>query len=117
MSKGGTVALALGGVALVGGGAYLLLRKPVVTTAGTRAKPQVAAPAGSAVAALAAGGISAIMSFFGSGTKSAPTTSVINGQPIVAPDQAAQSAWNNTSEGDFADLAAGDAAMGIEGPF
>lgn len=118
MTTGEGIALAIGGIAVVGGGVYLLTRKPVAgsTASGTRPVPKgAAATVGTAAVALGSGLGGLLTSLFGP-SKSAPTTATIQGatQPSV---NAETQSWNNTGTSTFDQLAEGDQAMGVEGPY
>jgi hypothetical protein len=118
MTTGEGVALAVGGALVVGGAVYLMSRKPIVASsgnAGIRSVPkQQAAPVGTAALAIGSGLGGLLTTLFGP-SKSAPTTAAISGVSQL-PQPAAQS-WNNTGTSTFDQLAAGDEAEGVEGPF
>lgn len=114
MTTGETIALGVGGAVLVGGALYLLTRKPVPAS-GTVASRSIAPVAGAGIVGLFSGIGSGLVNIF-SGSNSTPTVAAISNQPIPS-DAAAQQSWNNTSSATFDQLAAGDAAMGVEGPF
>jgi hypothetical protein len=81
MTTGETVALVAGGIVVVGGGLYLMSRKPMTATS-TGLKPvlpQQNAPVGTAVVALGAGLGSLLSGLF---TSKAPAATVIQSAPI-----------------------------------
>jgi predicted lipid-binding transport protein (Tim44 family) len=115
MSTGTTIAI-VGGVVAVGAVALIALRPSAAKAAPAR-KPASSGPsAGTLIAGLGGSLVSrisgdltgALTNLFG-GSKSQTITATASSSPA--------SAWNSTETDTFDELAAGDAAMGVEGPF
>jgi len=119
MSTGTTIAI-VGGVVAVGAVALIALRPSAAAAAATpRKTPASSGPsAGTLIASLGGSLVSrlggdltgAISNLFGS--SKAPSSTI-----TATSSSSPASAWNNTSTETFDELAAGDAAMGVEGPF
>jgi len=114
MTTGESIVLVIGGTALVGGALYLLTRTPVPAPTGAASR-SLAPVAGAGIVGLFSGLGSGLVNVFG-GSGSTPTVAKVASVPIP-DDSAAVQSWNNTSSSTFDQLAAGDEAQGIEGPY
>ena len=116
MTTGESIALGIGAVAVVGGGLYLLTRKPVAPSKATAVGRAIAPVVGTGITALFTGLGAGLVNVFKGSDPSTPTTAAIANQPIP-DDSASVQSWNATSSSTFDQLATEDSQAGFEGPF
>lgn len=115
MTTGESIALAVGGAAVVGGALYLLTRKPVAPVSSTVGTRPLAPAVGAGIVGLFSGLGSGLVNIF-KGSGSTPTTAAIANQPIPNDAAAVQSWGAPVSLSQDASTLTSQGYTGVNGP-